>query len=132
MARRAGEGDDQDVRIDESEEESFPASDPPSNTPETGIHIDATKPVVIDNRAEHQFEIALDGEKAVLVYQRRPDSIVLAHTEVPPAFRGRHYADALAKAALDSARAEGLHAIVRCPFVEAYLKRHPQMATHVR
>jgi Predicted acetyltransferase len=71
----------------------------------------------------------MDGETAVLVYERRPTSLVLVHTEVPPALRGRHFGDALAKAALDAADAEGLSVVVVCPFVNAYLRKHPRPDT---
>lgn len=115
-----------DQEIDEAEEESFPASDPPANTVETGIRV-SSDVVVTDNRVAHRFEIALEGQKAVLVYDRKPGVIRLLHTEVPPAFRGRHYGDAITKAAFDSARAEGLQVVAICPFVRAYLKRHPEL-----
>ena len=128
MTEQSGRRPNDDVEVDESEQESFPASDPPANTPETGIRVDATTPLVVDNRAAHRFEVELDGQKAVLLYKRSATSIELLHTEVPPAFRGRHYGDALAKAALTTARAEGLRTIVTCPFVKAYLKRHPEQA----
>jgi predicted GNAT family acetyltransferase len=113
-----------DANVDEAEEESFPASDPPANTPETGIRV-GRGPVVTDNSAEHQFEIALEGEKAVLIYERTPTSMRLLHTEVPPAFRGQHYGDVIIRAALDAAHAEQLQVVAICPFVRAYLKRHP-------
>jgi predicted GNAT family acetyltransferase len=83
------------------------------------------QPLVVDNRAESRFEIALDGQKAVLVYERTPTRMVLVHTEVPPAFRGRHYGEALAKAGIDAARNEALELVPACPFVKTYLKRHP-------
>jgi uncharacterized protein len=112
--------------LDETIEESFPASDPPANTVETGTHPAQPAPVVVDNRSRHQFELVVDGQTAMLVYERTPDSLVLVHTEVPPALRGQHIADILAKAALDAADAEGLRAVPVCPFVKAYLKRHPR------
>ena len=114
--------------LDETIEESFPASDPPANTVETGTHIGAVEPTptVVDHRALHQFELVVDGHTSVLVYERKPDSLVLMHTEVPPSLRGRHLADILAKAALDAADAEGLRAVPVCPFVKAYLQRHPR------
>jgi predicted GNAT family acetyltransferase len=117
--------------LDEAIEESFPASDPPANTVETGTHVGAMGATelaarVVDHRAAHQFELVVDGQTAVLIYERKPDSLVLVHTEVPPSLRGRHIADILAKAALDAADAEGLSAVPVCPFVKAYLRRHPR------
>jgi hypothetical protein len=45
---------DDDRDLDETIEESFPASDPPANTVETGIHIDPTPQptVAVDDRDE--------------------------------------------------------------------------------
>jgi uncharacterized protein len=123
--------DEQSARernLDETLEETFPASDPPANTVETGTRVGAAQPAatVVDNRTAHRFELVVDGQTAVLVYERKPDSLVLVHTEVPPSLRGQHIADILAKAALDAADAEGLRVVVVCPFVKAYLRRHPR------
>ena len=85
--------------------------------------------VVTDNREASQFELVLDGQTAVLTYERTATSLVLVHTEVPPSLRGRHLADALAKAAVDAAHAEGLQIVVVCPFVKAYLRKHPNRDT---
>jgi predicted GNAT family acetyltransferase len=52
----------------------------------------------------------------------------LVHTEVPPALRGRHLGDTLVKAAFDHARAERLRVVAVCPFVRAYLRKHPELA----
>jgi len=122
---RAGE-----ENLDETIEESFPASDPPANTVETGIRVDATAivPAVIDNLEAGRFEVTVDGEIAFLDYQRTPQALVLVHTEVPPPLQGRHLADALAKAAIDRGHAEGLAIVAVCPFVKAYLRKHPGSA----
>jgi predicted GNAT family acetyltransferase len=50
------------------------------------------------------------------------------HTEVPRALEGRGYAAALATAALDQARREGIRIIPSCPYVKAFLQRHPEYA----
>jgi predicted GNAT family acetyltransferase len=113
--------------LDETLEETFPASDAPANTVETGTRVGPVPPLpaVTDNREASRFELVVDGQTAVLTYERTPKSLVLVHTEVPPPLRGRHLADALAKAAIDAAHAEGLPFVALCPFVKAYLRKHP-------
>lgn len=80
---------------------------------------------VIDNPALSRFELAIDGQTAFLSYERTPDSLRLIHTEVPEARRGRGFGETLVKGALDAARAEGLRVVAVCPFVRAYLRKHP-------
>jgi len=79
---------------------------------------------VTDRPELNRYELAVDGEVAFLGYRRRDDHILLAHTEVPDAFRGRGYGGVLARHALDEARNASLQVIVKCPFVTAWLKRH--------
>jgi len=78
---------------------------------------------VTDNRARNQFEISVNGETAFLTYDRTDDALTLIHTEVPPAFRGRHLGNTLVEAALQSAHSAGLRIIAVCPFVRAYMRR---------
>lgn len=80
---------------------------------------------VIDNRALKRYELPVDGQTAFLSYERTAGSIRFLHTEVPPAFRGRGFGEALVKGALEHARAEGLTVLPVCPFVKAYLRKHP-------
>lgn len=84
------------------------------------------KPTIADNAAQQRYEIALDGHVAFLTYRRRNDSIVLVHTEVPAAFRGRGFGQLLARHALDEARKHGKQVTVKCPFVTSWLERHPE------
>jgi len=84
------------------------------------------EPEVVDDRAEERFEVLLDGAVAGFVqYKRRRGSLSLIHTEVQPEFEGRGLAAALARAALQSARDERLEVLPYCPYVRAYLQRHP-------
>ena len=125
--------DDTDAKLDEALEETFPASDPPANTVETGIrvgggavpHADLD---VIDHPETSRFEAVVDGQVAYLKYERRPDAFVLVHTEVPSSLRGRGIANRLAQVALDAARAEHTRIVVVCPFVRTYLRKHPDPA----
>jgi uncharacterized protein len=87
-----------------------------------------TGPQVHDNREAEQFEITVDGETAFLAYERTPEALVLIHTEVPEALRGHQLGETLVKAALDAARAEGLRIVPLCPYVKAYLRKHPDAA----
>lgn len=126
------ERDAANAKIDEALEETFPASDPPANTVETGIRIGlgpATDDVVVrDNRDAHRFEVVKDGWTAFLRYERAPAAFVIIHTEVPEALQGQGLGSLLARTALESARADGLPIVVRCPFVREYLRRHPALA----
>jgi predicted GNAT family acetyltransferase len=79
---------------------------------------------VTDNRALSRFELAMDGETAFLQYERTDRTLTLIHTEVPPAFRGRHIGERLVEAALQAARTAGLSVVAVCPFVGAYLRKH--------
>ncbi len=67
----------------------------------------------------------IDGALALCAYRRDGDTLVLHHTEVPPALQGRGLAAALVQAALDWARAEQLVVRPTCSYVAAYLRRHP-------
>lgn len=80
--------------------------------------------VIQDNQARRRYEVTIDGRRAMLTYTRRPGSIELIHTDVPSELRGRGLASALARRALDDARAAGVRVIATCPFVQAYVRRH--------
>jgi predicted GNAT family acetyltransferase len=83
-------------------------------------------PTARDNQEESRYEVTLDGETAFLTYERRKHSIVLVHTEVPTSLGGRGLGGILARHALDDARAEGNRVVVQCPFVQSWLRRHPE------
>lgn len=114
--------------LDETIDETFPASDAPANTVETGVHIAPTpEPDVFDNREARRLELTAEGLTAVLQYERRPHALVLVHTEVPSGIRGRHFGDVLVRAAIAQAQADGLGVVAVCPFVKAYLGKHPNV-----
>ena len=82
--------------------------------------------LVRHNPAANRFEIDLDGKLAETIYHIRGRKMFITHTEVPPEFAGKGIANALARASLDYARREGLRVFPRCPFVAAFIKRHPE------
>jgi hypothetical protein len=83
-------------------------------------------PQVINDPAAAQFEIRTEQGIAKLLYKHRGPDLDLIHTEVPPPLEGHGYAAALATAALGFARREGMKVIPTCPYVKAFLQRHPE------
>lgn len=81
---------------------------------------------VRDNRAEQEFELSVGRHRAVAAYQMEGDTIVFTHTLVPGAVAGHGVASKLIRAALDSARDRGLKVVSQCPFVTAYIAKHPE------
>jgi len=82
--------------------------------------------IVRDNRAEQEFELELDGHRAIAAYQREGGVITFTHTLVPHEIEGRGVGSKLVRAALDASRDAGLKVVPQCPFVAAYIKRHPE------
>jgi predicted GNAT family acetyltransferase len=83
-------------------------------------------PQIVDNAAEHLFEVRLGDDVAFAEYRLKPGQIVLPHTVVPDAFAGKGVASALAVHAFGYAREHGLKVIPTCPFMSAWVKKHPE------
>ena len=82
---------------------------------------------VADAPERKRFEVTVDGELAgFLVYRSRKGLLALIHTEVEDRFGGRGLGGQLARFALDQARAQGLAVLPFCPFVNEWMKRHPE------
>ena len=79
-----------------------------------------------NNTALNRFELDADGGTAVSYYKLSPGVITFTHTEVPPALEGRGIGSRLARGALEAARAQGLKVVAKCPFVGAYIAKHPE------
>lgn len=69
------------------------------------------------------------GSEAEMTYRMaEQDVMVIDHTGVPPAFRGRDVALQLVEAAIADARREGFRIVPRCSYVAAQFRRHPEWA----
>jgi predicted GNAT family acetyltransferase len=79
-----------------------------------------------DDRAHDRFVTEESGAVAELIYHERAGRLVLIHTEVPPAFRGRGIGGELVKAAIARARSDELVLVPSCPFARRWLAEHPQ------
>lgn len=82
------------------------------------------------NAAEHRFTADVGaGEDAVLAYEELAGGVLdLQHTVVPSEARGVGVADALVQAAVAYARAHDVQLVPTCPYVAAWLQRHPREA----
>jgi predicted GNAT family acetyltransferase len=83
---------------------------------------------VRDEPDESRYAAYVDGELAgyseyTLDSQR--SRIVIEHTEVDDAFEGQGVGSALARGALDDVRRRRLRVVPSCPFVKAWIERHP-------
>jgi uncharacterized protein len=81
---------------------------------------------IFNNNERQQFQVLAGDEIASLEYRLYDGKIVLMHTEVPEKFSGHGIGSALAEYAFQYARANHLPVKVYCPFVQAWLKRHPE------
>lgn len=75
---------------------------------------------------QHRFETTIDGQLCVIDYQRDGNHLTLPHVGVAKALEGRGIAAQLTQTALDWARAEHCRVIPVCPYVQSWLRRHPE------
>ena len=74
-----------------------------------------------------RFVADVDGTTAYITYREvEPHILELDHTFVPLPFRGGGIASQLTKHALEYARERGYRVVPSCPFVAAYIARHPE------
>ena len=83
---------------------------------------------VNDNPEKSQFEMIVDGHTALAAYRLKPGMITFTHTEVPKELGGRGIGSQLARGALDQSRERGLKVVPLCPFIKAYIEKHPEYA----
>jgi predicted GNAT family acetyltransferase len=86
---------------------------------------------VVNNEKEMQFEVKQDGLLAYLSYRFYKNDIALMHTFVPKPLEGKGIAGALATTAFAFAKTSGHPVMVYCPYVAAFLKRHPEYQAQV-
>ncbi|MGD0189348.1 MAG: GNAT family N-acetyltransferase [Rhizomicrobium sp.] len=79
-----------------------------------------------DNTKLGRFELEAEGAVSFLTYRPAKSAIVLVHMEVPPAHQGHGIATRLASGVLELLRREGRKAVVACPFVAGYIRKHPE------
>jgi predicted GNAT family acetyltransferase len=88
---------------------------------------------IVHDEDGHRYE-AWSGDTlaGVAEYRERGDRTIFTHTEVYPAFEGHGIATALAAAAIEETVRRGRLIVPLCPFIVAYLRKHPEYDEHVR
>ncbi|HET9694864.1 MAG TPA: GNAT family N-acetyltransferase [Steroidobacteraceae bacterium] len=71
----------------------------------------------------------VDGHEAEMTYSRAsPVLIIIDHTAVPDALRGRGVGQVLVLRAVEDARRDGFRILPLCPFAKAQFERHADWA----
>ncbi|WP_229398305.1 GNAT family N-acetyltransferase [Micromonospora okii] len=85
--------------------------------------------LVEDDPARRRFEILVDDAFAgFTAYRPRGEALVFTHTDVDERFRGMGVGSALIRGTLDQVRERGGQVVPKCPFMAAFIGRHPEYA----
>lgn len=86
-----------------------------------------SEPTVTLNKDRQRFELMIDDKRSLVAYTQPDDhTLALTHTEVPPDLEGKGIGSRLVKQTLEYAEQHNLNIVPLCPFVAAYIKRHPE------
>jgi predicted GNAT family acetyltransferase len=79
-----------------------------------------------NNSTENRFELQTDAHTPFIEYKLSGQTLILIHTEVPPALEGKGVGKAIVEKALQYAKDNGYKIVPLCPFVNTYIKRHKE------
>ncbi|MGN7784440.1 GNAT family N-acetyltransferase [Niabella sp. 22666] len=83
--------------------------------------------LLVQNEDKSRFEIVVDGLYAFVEYEVDEDGLVaLVHTEADPGLAGKGAAAAVVEKTLLQLEKEGKQILPYCPYVFAYIKKHPE------
>jgi uncharacterized protein len=82
----------------------------------------------VENRPDRgRYEIRVDGALAAFTaYELHGPRTAFTHTETEAGFDGQGLASQLIREALDDVRAHDGSVLPYCPFVRAFIERHPE------
>lgn len=87
----------------------------------------APEPAVTRDDAGSRYVLRLgDDVVGEARFELDDDRVVFVHTEVDDSIEGQGLGSHLISHALEDVRRRGGRVVARCPFVRAYLKRHPE------
>jgi len=80
-----------------------------------------------DGIRKGRYRVLIDGVEAEMTYSRvGARLIIIDHTFVPDAMRGRSVGVRMVQRAVEDARREGVFILPLCPFAKAQIQRHPE------
>ena len=80
-----------------------------------------------DTGSKGRSVASLDGHEAEITWSRvNKGLIIVDHTGVPDALRGRGIGEALVRDLVEHAREAGFKLIPLCPYAKAQISRHPE------
>jgi len=74
-----------------------------------------------------RYLVTIDGHTAEMTYSKAGATrLIIDHTGVPDALRGKGAGQAMVQRAVEDARAAGIKIIPLCPFAKAQIEKHPE------
>nr|WP_235590709.1 GNAT family N-acetyltransferase [Leucobacter sp. G161] len=102
---------------------------PPTTQRETEVP-EISEPILVVHEPDERRYAIYEGEKLAGFTAYRPtardEGRAFVHTEIDEKFGGRGLAGTLVSEALADTRDAGLRIVPYCPFVVAWLKKHPE------
>lgn len=87
---------------------------------------DQSEWAITDDPAGNRFVMSFPGGEAFAGYRMLDGYLIVSHTEVPTAFRGRGIGDRLVEGIFRLARERGQRIAPACSFVADWEQRHPE------
>lgn len=81
---------------------------------------------LIKNEDRKRFEIEVNGHYAFVNYGEYGSQVALVHTEAEPELKGTGAASAVIEKTLQLLKENGKTVLPYCPFVFAFIKKHPE------
>lgn len=81
---------------------------------------------LVNNKELQRFELEVDGYTSFIEYKASGNQMILIHTEVPTELEGKGVGTAIVEKTLENIESNQQKLVPLCPFVIAYLKRHPE------
>jgi predicted GNAT family acetyltransferase len=80
-----------------------------------------------DGASKGRYVLTIEGHQAEMTYTKvGTRQLIIDHTDVPDALRGRKVGERLVRQAIEDARRDNVTIIPLCPFAKAQIDRHPE------